>query len=77
MSQTKTGSLVEALTNIAIGFSINFVANLIILPAFGLPLSPGTAFQIGLVFTGISIVRSYVLRRMFNKIKSKWNTVNA
>jgi hypothetical protein len=60
----------EAVANIAIGFGINFAANLIVLPLFGLPVSAGTAFHIGLVFTAISLVRSYVLRRVFNRIKA-------
>lgn len=74
MSQSKVGSFIESWTNVFIGFGINFFANLLILPAFGLPLSAGTAFQIGLVFTAISVLRSYVLRRVFNKIKTRWNT---
>lgn len=73
MSQSKLGSFVESWANVFIGFGINFVANLIVLPAFGLPLSASTAFHIGLVFTAISVVRSYVLRRVFNKVKARWN----
>lgn len=73
MSQSKTGSLVEAVANIIIGFAINFTANLIILPMFGFSgLTARVAFDIGLVFTVISLVRSYVLRRVFNKVKAAW-----
>lgn len=73
MGQTKLGSLVEAVANIFIGFAINFTANLIVLPWFGFDLTAGTAFSIGLIFTAISLVRSYVLRRVFNNIKAAWN----
>ena len=69
MAQTKTGSLVEAAANIVVGFSINWCANMIVLPMFGMRLTGSTAFQIGLVFTGISLARSYVLRRWFNGLK--------
>jgi len=69
MAQTKTGSLVEAAANIAVGFAINWCANMLVLPWFGFHLSAGTAFHIGLVFTVISLVRSYVLRRWFNGLK--------
>ena len=74
MSQSKTGSLVEAFANIVIGFAVNYTANLIILPMFGFSgLTARIAFEIGLVFTIISLVRSYVLRRVFNGIKARWN----
>lgn len=66
MSQSKTGSLVEALTNVAIGYSINLGANMVVLPAFGYRVTLHDAIGIGIVFTVISIVRSYVLRRWFN-----------
>jgi hypothetical protein len=69
MAQTKLGSFVEAWANIAVGFAINFTANMIVLPLFGLPITAGKAFGIGLVFTVISLARQYVLRRWFNGLK--------
>lgn len=71
--QSKTGSFIEAWANIVIGFAINFTANMVVLPWFGFNVTAGQAFGIGLVFTGISLVRSYVLRRVFNNIKASWN----
>jgi hypothetical protein len=70
MAQTKLGSFVEAWSNIAIGFTINWTANMLILPLFGFStLTAAKAFGIGLVFTGISFARQYVLRRWFNGLK--------
>jgi hypothetical protein len=69
MAQTKLGSFTEAWANIAVGFSINWVANMLILPLFGFEVSGGQAFMIGVWFTGISLARSYVLRRWFNGLK--------
>ena len=66
MSQTRLGSFVEAWANIAFGFSINWCANLIVLPWFGFDISGGQAFLMGLIFTAISVVRQYVVRRWFN-----------
>lgn len=68
MAQTRTQSLIEATLNIGIGFGINLVANLLVLPIFGLYPTLGDAFGMGLIFTVISIVRSYVLRRVFNRL---------
>lgn len=72
--QTKKGSFYEALTNTIVGWTINYVANILILPKFGLMVTYEQAFWIGCIFTVISIIRSYVMRRVFNAIKSKWNT---
>ena len=66
MNQTRIGSLIEVLFNIAIGFAINWVANIYILPLYGFHITGGQAFSMGLIFTVISVVRSYVIRRYFN-----------
>jgi hypothetical protein len=70
MAQTRTGSFVEAWVNIAIGFAINWSANMVFLPMFGFSsITAGKAFGIGLVFTAISLVRQYIIRRYFNGLK--------
>ena len=69
MSQTQLGSFAEAWANIAVGFAINFTANLYVLPWFGFNVTHGQAFGIGVIFTVISLVRSYVLRRWFNGLR--------
>jgi hypothetical protein len=70
MAQTKFGSVIESLANIAVGFTINFTANLTILPLFGFHnLTVRNNFIIGILYTVISLVRSYVLRRWFNGLK--------
>lgn len=70
MSQTKFGSLVESGANIVVGFTINYFANMAILPLFGFAsLTPGKNFLIGVLYTVISLVRSFVLRRYFNGLK--------
>lgn len=68
MTQTRLGSLIEALINVVIGFSINFIANLLIFPLFGMHISLGNNFLMGLIYTAISIARSYVIRRWFNSM---------
>lgn len=70
MAQTRKGSFAEAWVNIGIGFAINWTANMLILPMFGFStLTSIKAFEIGLVFTVISLCRSYCLRRWFNGIR--------
>jgi len=67
--QTKKGSVAEVAFNLVVGYSINFMANILILPLFGFStLSLSKNALIGLIFTVISIVRQYVIRRWFNKL---------
>lgn len=68
--QTKLGSFVEAWGNILIGFSLNFGMNMLVLPMFGFTsLTAGKNFTIGLLYTVVSLARSYILRRYFNGLK--------
>ncbi len=70
MRQTKKGSFAEAWANIAVGFIINYIANLLILPLFGFTsLTWDKNLLIGLLYTLISLARSYALRRWFNGLK--------
>jgi len=69
LGQTKKQSLTEALINVAVGYVISFISLSIILPLMGIASSPGKNVQITLYFTAISIIRSYALRRYFNKAK--------
>lgn len=64
--QTPRSAIVEAWTNIIIGFSLNYVANLLILPLAGFHIGPLENFMVGWIYTAVSIVRQYVIRRYFN-----------
>jgi hypothetical protein len=66
VNQSRLGSLYEALINVVIGFVINYLANFVILPLYGFHITPSQNFTMGLLYTGISIARSYVIRRWFN-----------
>jgi len=69
--QTKRRSLIEAVTNVLIGYLVAVISNLIVLPLFGYQVSLFDGFAIGVVFTVISLIRSYVIRRLFNKYDSQ------
>ncbi len=66
MNQSKLGSFIEAWFNVLIGFGINFTANMVILPLFGFNITLTDNLLIGMVFTIISVIRSYAIRRWFN-----------
>lgn len=66
MNQTRLGSFIEAWINVILGFCINFCANLLILPLIGFHISVSQNLFIGVLYTLISVARSYVVRRWFN-----------
>jgi hypothetical protein len=67
MAQSKQRSFLEACINIAIGFSINFIANMIVFPSMGYKLTVHDGLLVGVIFTLISLSRQYVIRRWMNK----------
>lgn len=67
MRQTRWGSFVEAWINVFIGFWINYFANLLIFPLFGFHITLTENFVMGLLYTGISVARSYLIRRYFDE----------
>lgn len=68
--QTWLGSIVEMKTNLAIGFTLNYGVNLVVLPLLWDPGAPAvSAFWIGCVFTVVSVARQLVIRRFFNQTK--------
>lgn len=68
MKQTRTHSLLEACANTAIGLIISFVAQAVLFKAYGIKASTDTQLWLVLWFTLVSIARSYVLRRIFNRL---------
>ena len=71
MRQSRLMSLVEALANVAVGYGIGVGIQLAVFPVFGLAVSLGQNLAIGLVFTAVSIVRSFVLRRLFEAVRTR------
>lgn len=68
MSQTRRHSLAEAVTNtIVVGLAVTLGAQLIVYPLYGAAFTFGENVQITAIFTGLSVARSYILRRLFNR----------
>lgn len=65
--QTKLWSFIESVANIAVGLGINVTAQYFIFPLFGIVIPIHENLQIAAIFTGISLLRSYLIRRWFNK----------
>jgi hypothetical protein len=71
MSQSRRASLIEACINVAVGLGVSTLANALILPLYGMPFSWSAFTQISVLYTLLSLGRSYLLRRFFNLLHSK------
>ena len=69
MSQPRIYSLIESVANVAIGFGVALVTQIIVFPIFGLHATIGDQLGIAAIFTVVSIARSYMVRRLFNRIR--------
>ena len=65
--QTKRQSLVESIANTFTGFVISFASTFLIFPLMGFESTTGKNLIITVFFTGVSIIRNYILRRVFNR----------
>jgi hypothetical protein len=63
-------SLVEAVTNIAVGYCLAILTQIVVFPLFGLHATLSENVLIGGIFTLISLVRSFILRRAFETVRS-------
>lgn len=69
-------SLVESVANVAIGYWVAVGSQCLIFPMFGLYTPLGTNMKMGAWFTVVSLIRSYIVRRIFNKIRPKEKKIN-
>ncbi|MDZ7686778.1 MAG: hypothetical protein U5O39_18925 [Gammaproteobacteria bacterium] len=71
MRQSRTMSLVEAATNVVVGYVLAIATQIVVFPWFGIEAAIGEHLAIGLVFLGVSLIRGYLLRRLFERIRSR------
>jgi hypothetical protein len=71
MRQSRAMSLVESLANVAIGYGLAVVTQILIFPIFGLHATLAQNLIMGGLFTIVSIIRSYALRRLFEAMRMR------
>jgi len=64
-------SFVEALANVAVGYGVAVVTQILIFPVFGLHTTLAQNLSMGGIFTGVSIIRSFLLRRAFEGLRAQ------
>jgi hypothetical protein len=70
MRQSRIMSMVEAITNVVVGYVLAILTQLAVFPLFGLEAALGDHLTIGLAFVAVSLARGYVLRRLFERIRA-------
>ena len=69
MKQSRLMSLAESLANVLVGYGVAVLTQVVVFPLFGLTVTVTENLLIGLIFTAVSIVRSYALRRGFEALR--------
>ncbi len=65
--QSRHQSLIEAITNVMVGYALAVLTQIVVFPWFGLQIPFRDNLAIGAVFVMISLLRSYALRRLFER----------
>ena len=68
MRQSRLMSLVEAAANVAVGYGVAVLTQLLVFSLFGLTTTLANNLWIGAIFTLVSLAGSYTLRRLFEAI---------
>ncbi|WP_347267737.1 hypothetical protein [Paracoccus sp. (in: a-proteobacteria)] len=71
MKQSRTMSMVESVANVAVGYGVAVVTQILIFPIFGLHTTLAQNLKMGAIFTIVSIIRSFALRRLFEAIRMR------
>lgn len=71
MRQSRTMSMLEAATNVVVGYVLAIATQLVVFPWFGIETSLGEHLTIGLAFVGVSLARGFLLRRLFEAIRMR------
>jgi hypothetical protein len=69
MKQSRRVSLIEAIANVLAGYGLAVLTQTLVFPIFGLQITLSENLTMGLVFTIVSLARSYALRRAFEAIR--------
>ncbi len=75
MKQSRLMSLLESLANVLVGYGVAVATQMAVFPLFGLAVTVSENLLIGLIFTVVSIVRSYALRRGFEALRMRQSDI--
>ena len=67
MKQSRLMSLVESVANVIVGHGVAVGTQILIFPVFGLHATLAQNLKMGIIFSFVSIARSFALRRLFER----------
>jgi len=70
MNQKKLHSIIESITQTLIGLFTSILIQIVLYPLLNIPVTFKQNLIITGVFFAVSIVRGYIIRRLFNKQKN-------
>ena len=70
MRQSRRMSLTEAIANVVIGYILAVATQVAVFPIFGIHITLADDLRIGFVFAVVSLIRGFMLRRVFERICS-------
>lgn len=68
MKQSPKKSLIESITQTVIGLGTSILIQVILYPMMGIPVTFSQNLVITLVFFFVSIIRGFIVRRIFEKL---------
>ena len=71
MKQSRTMSMIEAAANVVAGYVLAIATQIVVFPWFGIEAAIGEHLAIGLLFLGVSLIRGYLLRRLFERFRAR------
>ena len=69
MRQSRWMSFVESVANVLVGYGVAVLTQMLVFPLFGLRASVSDNLLIGVIFTVVSLARSFTLRRVFEGLR--------
>jgi len=67
--QSRLMALAESVANVAVGYGVAVATQVMVFPLFGMAPTLSENLVIGLVFTVVSLARSFCLRRAFEALR--------
>ena len=76
MKQSRIVSFMEALTNVGIGIFVALATQLLLFRLLGIGVTASQTFAITMAFTAVSVLRSYLVRRLFERLRVRWDILS-
>jgi hypothetical protein len=68
IGQSRRTSLLETCLSTAIGYVVAVSTQMLVFPLVGIHVNPETNIKLGIVFTVVSVIRGFFVRRLFNHL---------